>query len=132
MNRLHVLALIPVLFALAPCVALSETSPDAKSDTGLEGVITISPTHGGPITPDEPVSKPLPKTVFVVQREDRSIAAEFETDEQGRFRISVPPGHYDVLAKDQKHKFGGHGPFPVDVVSGKMTAVQWDCDSGMR
>ena len=133
MNRLYALPMLPVFFALLSCVASAEPSPtpSLKSETGLEGVITTSPIHGGPIKQGEPESKPLPHMAFVVKQDDRTVA-EFETDEQGRFRIPLAPGHYNVAAKDQRHKFGNYGPFPVEVTAGKMTQAHWDCDSGLR
>ena len=133
MNRFYALPLIPLFLALFSCVVSAETSPtpSPKSETGLEGVITISPTHGGPIRQGEPESKPLPRTAFIVKQGDR-IVATFETDEAGRFRIPLAPGNYNVLAADQKQKFGNYGPFPVEVTAGKMTQARWDCDSGLR
>jgi len=58
--------------------------------------------------------------------------ASFTTDGQGHFRASVPPGHYKVSMKGRKSTIGRFGPFEVDVVAGKMTSVQWQCDSGIR
>jgi len=34
--------------------------------------------------------------------------------------------------KDWKSRVGSYGPFEADVTSGKITKVQWDCDTGMR
>ncbi len=107
----------------------AEASP--KPETGLEGVVTISPTHGGPIREGEDASRPLPETAFVVRRGDAEVA-KFTTDAQGRFRVPLPPGEYLVQAGDMKHKFGGWGPFPVRVEAGQMTKKNFDCDSGMR
>ena|SRR6266436_3195593 len=101
------------------------------AETGLEGVITISPTQPGPIRADSPGSKPLANAAFVVANE-KSEVASFTTDDQGHFRISVPPGHYKVSIKGTKRGIGRYGPFEVDVVSGKMTRVQWECDTGIR
>jgi len=133
MNRLYVVLMIPVCVALLSCVVFAEppSSPSPKSETGLEGVITTSPTHGGPIKEGEPESKPLPNMAFVVKEGDRTVAT-FETDEQGHFRVALPAGHYNVVAADERHKFGNYGPFPVEVVAGKMTQANWDCDSGLR
>ena len=127
----HLLPLLPVFFVLFVCVASAETSPTPKAKTGIEGVITISPTHGGPSRRGEPESKPLPGVAFVVRQETREVTS-FATDAEGRFSLSLPPGKYEVLARDQKYKFGGWGPFPVEVLADKMTTVRWDCDSGMR
>ena len=133
MSRFVVLPMIPVFLAMLSCVVFADYSSTAssKSETGLEGVITISPTHGGPIRQGEPESKPLPHVAFVVKEGDR-IVAKFETDEQGRFRVPLPPGNYNVAARDQRQKFNKYGPFPVEVIAGKMTQAHWDCDSGLR
>jgi hypothetical protein len=58
--------------------------------------------------------------------------ASFTTDDKGHFRVSLPPGHYKVSLSARKSSIGRFGPFEVDVVSGKMTNVQWECDSGIR
>src|SRR5207245_1575807 len=50
----------------------------------------------------------------------------------GHFRTPLPPGHYKVSMKGRKSSIGHYGPFEVDVVPGKMTKVQWECDSGIR
>jgi Prealbumin-like fold domain len=101
------------------------------TETGIEGVITISPTQPGPIRADTPGSKPLANTAFVVENQKGQVAS-FTTDDQGHFRISLSPGHYKVSSKGKKVGIGHFGPFEVDVVPGKMANVQWECDSGIR
>jgi Carboxypeptidase regulatory-like domain len=101
------------------------------SESGIEGVIMISPARPGPIRADEPSSVPLPNTTFAVENHNGEVAS-FTTDDQGRFRVSLPPGHYKVSLKGRKSTIGRFGPFEVDVASGKMTNVQWECDSGIR
>jgi hypothetical protein len=133
MHRRSVLAVTCLLISFIAHLALAESSPSpsAQAETGLEGLITISPTHGGPIRRGEPSSAPLPRTAFVVRQGD-NIVANFETDAEGRFKIPLPAGAYTVAAKDQRHKFGGYGPWPVEVAAGEMKKVTWDCDSGLR
>jgi Carboxypeptidase regulatory-like domain len=104
----------------------------AQPQSGIEGLITVSPWHPGPVRADEPASKPLANASFVVQNEKNEVAKEFTTDAQGRFRVPLAPGHYKVLLKGKKSGVGKFGPFDVEVVTGKMTPVQWQCDSGMR
>ena len=101
------------------------------AETGIEGTITISPTQGGPVRDDSPDSKPLAKATFAVETEKGEVAS-FTTDDQGHFRTSVPPGHYKVSLKGRKSSIGHFGPFEADVAAGKMTNVQWQCDSGIR
>ncbi len=112
------------LLVMAACVS-------AGGETGIEGVITISPSQPGPIRADAPGSKPLANTAFVVENENGAVAS-FTTDEQGHFRAPLAPGHYKVSIKGRKSSIGHFGPFEVDVVPGKMTQVQWECDSGIR
>jgi hypothetical protein len=104
----------------------------AEAQSGIEGVITLSPWHPGPIRADEPSSKPLANATFVVQTEADAVASEFTTDIEGRFRVSLPPGHYKISLKDKKSGIGKYGPFEVNVSAGKMTPVQWNFDTGMR
>jgi len=92
----------------------------------------FGPTQGGPITADTPSSKPLANATFVVENEKGADVASFTTDDQGRFRVPLAPGHYIVSKEGKKSGIGHYGPFDVDVVAGKMTKVQWECDTGIR
>jgi len=111
--------------------AFSPSQLHGGPESGIEGVIMISPARPGPIRADEPASVPLASATFVVENNNGEVAS-FTTDEQGRFRASLPPGHYKVSLKARKSTIGHFGPFEVDVASGKMTKVQWECDSGIR
>jgi hypothetical protein len=121
--------IILMLLVLAACVSPGQIP--SGTETGIEGVITISPTQPGPIRADDPGSKPLANVTFAVENETGEVAS-FTTDDQGHFRTSVPPGHYKVSIKGTKRGIGRYGPFEVDVVPGKMAKVQWECDSGIR
>ena len=100
-------------------------------ESGIEGVISVSPARPGPARVDALGSVPLANATFVVENNDGEVAS-FTTDDQGRLRASLPPGHYKVSLKGRKSSIGRFGPFEVDVESGKMTKVQWECDSGIR
>jgi hypothetical protein len=106
-------------------------SPEPGYYTGIEGTITMSPVMGGPARQGIPDSRPLPNVAFEVKRGER-VVADFQTDDEGHFRQVLAPGHYTVTRKDLKSTIGFYGPFEVDVVSGKMTAVEWKCDTGIR
>jgi len=120
--------LLLVIFML-PLFLASAQNPSATAGTGIEGVITISPAHPGPTKENEPNSAPVANVAFAVES-DKGVATSFTTDEQGRFRVSLAPGHYTVRVKEGRIR--RCGPFSVDVGSGKMTTVEWRCDSGMR
>ena len=132
MRRPHVFVVSAVLLALISSVGLGETSPSLSppAESGIEGIITVSPVRGGPIREGDPASAPLPETPFVVRQGDRAVAS-FETDAQGRFKVALPPGSYTVAAS-QPRKIGRYGPWPIEVIPGQMTQVTWNCDSGMR
>ena len=112
-------------------VAETQSTPKSEPETGLEGQILIGPIHGGPTKQGVPDSGPLANTEFVVEKEN-GVVATFTTDEQGRFRISLPPGHYAVSKKGPRVSIGSYGPFEVDVAAGQVKRVEWNCDTGMR
>jgi hypothetical protein len=113
------------------CTGFLPGQTQSGSETGIEGVITISPVQAGPVRADAPSSKPLANAGFAVKNQKGEVAS-FITDDQGRFRTALAPGHYKVSRKGRTSGIGKYGPFEVDVVAGQMTKVQWECDSGMR
>jgi hypothetical protein len=127
------LRIIRALFLLFSCFssAAAQPTPTPEPGTGLEGVITVSPIRGGPSRADIPDSGPLANVAFVVENEKGAVTS-FTTDDQGQFRISLAPGHYTVSKEGKKRGIGKFGPFGVDVIAGKMTRVQWNCDTGIR
>ena len=133
MKKQHPRAMMFLFLSLFSCASLAETAPAVKIDSGsgIEGVISVSPIHGGPSRVGVPDSKPLANVTFVVANESGTVAS-FTTDDQGRFRVSLPPGHYTVSMKEKRSAIGRYGPFEVDVADDKVTKVQWNCDTGMR
>jgi Carboxypeptidase regulatory-like domain len=127
--RIQAFSIILGLVFMDVCACTGQTP--AGGESGIEGIITISPARPGPIRADEAGSVPLANATFAVENNSGEVAS-FTTDDQGRFRASLPPGHYKVSLKGRKTSIGRFGPFEVDVTSGKMTNVQWKCDSGIR
>jgi hypothetical protein len=111
---------------------VSSGESDASRGTGIEGVVTVSPIRPGPIKKgsERPNVAPLPSAVFSVTNEKGTVTS-FTTDGEGRFRLSLSPGHYVVSLAENRFP-RPCGPFEIDVESGKMTKVEWRCDSGMR
>jgi hypothetical protein len=127
--RLRTLATILAFVVISGVFLLGQTPSGAE--TGIEGVITVSPAQPGPTRADAPGSIPLANTAFMVENQNGEVAS-FTTDDQGHFRIPLVPGHHKVSIKGRKSSIGHFGPFEVDVAPGKMTKVQWECDSGIR
>src|ERR1700746_2149936 len=90
---------------LIMCVVFSPGQTPPGAETGVEGVITISPTQAGPVRADSPGSKPLGNATFAVEN-DKGEVASFTTDDKGHFRTLVPPGHYKVSMKGRKTSIG--------------------------
>ena len=116
---------------LSCCLLLSATLSGSEPQAGIEGVITVGPVHGGPARIGVPDSRPLARATFTAQKQNGT-ATSFTTDDQGRFRVSLEPGHYTVSLEGKKGPIGRYGPFEVDVVDGQMSKVEWRCDTGMR
>ena len=132
MNKHLLLSILSLLLALLACpVVAGASTPTPFPETGLEGSISFSPVQGGPTRQGVSDSRPLARTAFVVRQGDRTVTS-FETDEQGRFRISLGAGHYSIAKKDWGGGLGHFGPFEVDVTQGQMKSVQWTCDTGIR
>ncbi|HEU0274376.1 MAG TPA: carboxypeptidase-like regulatory domain-containing protein [Candidatus Udaeobacter sp.] len=121
---------IAIVGLLMCCDCLIGQTPSG-SETGIEGLIMVSPAQPGPVRADAPDSTPLANAAFVVENQKGEVTS-FNTDDQGHFRKLLAPGHYKVSLKGKRGGIGHFGPFEVDVVAGKMTNVQWNCDSGLR
>jgi hypothetical protein len=98
--------------------------------TGIEGAVTISPSRPGPTRAEESSALPLKNASFAVENENGDVA-RFATNELGKFRVSLKPGHYKISVEGE-NRIRRCGPFEVDVAANEMKAVQWNCDSGMR
>jgi hypothetical protein len=132
MRKPSLLPLLAIFLAFShSVVAETQPSPKAAPETALEGVILVGPIHGGPTKQGVPDSRPLANTEFLVMNENSPVTS-FKTDDEGRFRISLPSGHYTISRKDWKASIGSYGPFEVDVAAGQIKRVQWNCDTGMR
>lgn len=105
---------------------------DSARGSGIEGVVLVSPIWPGPIKKgsEKPNVAPVASAVFSVANEKGTVKS-FTTDAEGRFRLSLSPGHYVVSLAE--YRFARPcGPFEIEVESGKMTKVEWRCDSGMQ
>jgi hypothetical protein len=65
----------------ALCISCSQAT-----GTGIEGTITISPSHPGPTLVSEPNAAPLKGVVFAVENESGHVTS-FETDELDSFEF---------------------------------------------
>ncbi len=133
MHKQPLLEFFLVALTLVCCVARvdAQPAPSPEAGSGLEGSITLHGVSGGPVKQGVPDFRPLAKMTFEVKKGEATVAT-FTTDDQGGFRISLPPGHYTITKKDWKSRVGFFGPFEVDVKAGEIAKVQWRCDTGMQ
>lgn len=127
--RSHCVAAL-LFLAILPFMAVAAPPAPSPIPSGIEGVILISPSRPGPARINQPNSAPASNVTFVVMKADAKVTS-LTTDPEGRFRVSLPPGHYIVLRDDPGARIG-HWRFEVDVKPGEMTSVRWTADSGMR
>jgi len=115
------------LFGLLLTACLQTPQP---SDSGIEGTVTI-----GPMCPvmqeDVPCpDQPYQATLTVLTTSGKKVT-QFQTDENGRFRVDLAPGDY-VLHPESPNglPFAGDIPFTVD--EHKFTQLEISYDSGIR
>ena len=119
------------LLFLIVCASVAR-SESKTGNTGITGVIMVTPIRPGPAKKGSefPNAAPLPNATFRVTSND-GVVTTFTTDTAGHFRVSLKPGHYSVVLAENRFP-KPCGPFEVNVEAGKMTNVEWRCDSGMR
>src|SRR5215208_7175723 len=86
-----------LMFAVVCVCIIARGQSNSDSATGIKGVITVSPIRPGPVTKGSefPTAAPLPNATFHVSS-DEKVVTKFTTDTNGRFQISLKPGHYVV------------------------------------
>jgi len=121
--------ILPLIVALT-VVFTPFAFAQAPSASGLEGTLTIRPSHPGPEREGEPAAGLANTSLVAVNK--AGVTTRFATDEKGRFHLLLEPGHYTITLQNPKPGPGRFGPWEVDVLPGQITKVDWQCDSGMR
>ena len=102
----------------------------------LAGLVSI-----GPICPveQEGVSCPVPPELYagvhVVVREDGDgdLAARVGLDGEGRYRVDLPAGRYQVTLDHELGIDRGHSPtYTVEIRRGQTTEIDFEIDTGIR
>jgi hypothetical protein len=126
---LRVVAVSLLFLVVCASAARSESK---TGNTGITGVIMVTPIRPGLVRKGSefPTAAPLPNATFRTTS-DEGVVTTFTTDTAGHFRVSLRPGHYSVVLAENRFP-KPCGPFEVNVELGKMTNVEWRCDSGMR
>ena len=122
------LVVIAVLFIVSACASTIEAPPN----TGIEGQALL-----GPMCPVMREDQPCPdvgyqSTITVLTETGRTVT-QFQTDEEGLFRIALPPGSYILHPESPQDKplpYAGEIPFTVS--EGAYTQLTVSFDSGIR
>jgi hypothetical protein len=116
-------------------VLLVAVAADA-SGTGISGRVTSSPTCPVETMPPQPGCAPrgFKARVRVTRASDGKVVSRVTTGSDGRFRITLRPGRYRVLARPAS---GAKLPSCPNAKAARVsrsgyTRVAIDCDSGIR
>lgn len=123
--------LVPVLLALPGCVLPG----DAAGTSGIHGQVLIGPTCPVERNPPDPncEDQPYKGALAVVTADDDKVVKEFESEENGTFRVPVPPGDYRIRQADSSKMYPTCSTNETIAVSpGHYTWTFVHCDSGIR
>ena len=115
-----------MILVLATCSIYNPT----PRGSGIEGQVLIGPmcpvVQQGQACPDQP----YPATLTVNSSNGIQIT-QFQTDEQGRFKVPLAPGEY-ILHPESPNglPFAGDQPFIIE--TGRYTQLTVHYDSGIR
>ena len=121
------------------CPAATTTPPTGGGgggilpyNSGIQGVVMAGPTCPVERDPPDPAcaDRPLATNIIISRKGSTQVFATVQSNAQGMFQISLPPGEYVVS--------GGGQVFPrcsdAEVIVGQTgyTAVNMSCDTGIR
>ena len=115
-----------LILVLATCSIYSPT----PRGSGIEGQAFLGPMCPAPQQGQECPDQPYQATLTVKSLDGLQIA-QFQTDAQGRFRVSLVPGEY-ILHPESPNglPFAGDQSFIVE--TGRYTQITIHYDSGIR
>jgi len=129
MNNSSALLFFALLLAACSSAPQPAGTNNLSSDSGIEGTAAM-----GPVCPVVQENVPCPDqpfqgtfTVFAAGGK----VTEFQTDEQGRFRISLAAGDY-VLRLESPKPMRAAKDIPFKVEENKYTLLDITLDSGIR
>jgi hypothetical protein len=121
------LLLIPIL--LSACSALSIPTP---TDSGVSGQALMGPMCPVMFEGQDCPDRPFQATLTVLDRSGKQLV-QFQTDEDGAFRVPLAPGEYILQPETPEgmpYPFGDRQDFSV--LPGQFTSIIVSYDSGIR
>jgi hypothetical protein len=129
MKTMHICLLLAVFFCTMACSSRPKTE---ELSSGITGQVLL-----GPMTPVVRSDKIVPDRPFQAKiqilDEKREFITEFETDEEGKFKVPLPPGTYIISPVAPRPNMP---PYPeektVTVEEGTFLETKVLFDTGIR
>jgi hypothetical protein len=100
-------------------------------ESGIQGTAMIGPACPGPVQVDNPCPDQPYQGVLILLDAAGNIAAEIQTNQDGSFQVTLPPGNYRITTAPGKMLPAAPAE-EIRVDPGQYTIVQISFDSGMR
>ncbi len=84
-----------ILSAMFLVGCLLATTPAITDETGIKGKVLRGPTVPGPSIAGESDEAPFHASFHVL--DSKKAVARFESDENGNFKVLLPPGEYTIV-----------------------------------
>jgi hypothetical protein len=122
--------------AVVPAFMWSHTSGGKSAqhsdESGIEGIVLLGPACPGPERPDRPCPEvPYNGSLVIKRVSDQQNVAQTDTGENGRFRVSLPPGKYFIVNAPGPAYPRIHSP-EIIVRRNRFSTVNIHADTGMR
>ncbi|HUQ64405.1 MAG TPA: hypothetical protein VM121_11680 [Acidimicrobiales bacterium] len=127
-------AIVLVAGSAGPAFADTRQQVRFRPPSGVEGRVIFSPACGTEPAPPEPPCSAQPGEADIRLLLHGRVVAATRAGSDGRFRILVRPGRYDVVADGGGPPIVGcsANPARVAVLPQRVSWVDVACDSGMR
>ncbi len=123
------LLLLATIFSVGP---LHAETPVSDAETGIRGKVVMGPTRPGPAVQGQEYEAPFSASFHVLDVDDKAVA-RFESDENGRFTVLLPPGKYTIVPDASiPNPLIRRQRKTVTVPEDGFTDVALKFDSGMR
>jgi hypothetical protein len=119
-----------LVLVLAACGADTPDPTDAPAG-GVRGTVTEGPQCPVVVAGSPCPDRPWHGTVRISATQG-DVVREVETDDRGRFEISLGAGSYEVLAVTDPERMSTGAPQAVTVVEGDWAEVSLLVDTGIR
>lgn len=120
------------LCAISPANVANHKSGQHSGKTGIEGTVLLGPGCPGPVRLDRPCPDQMYKGAMVIKRvSDGKTVAQTETDNNGRFRVTLPPGRY-FISNVPGPAYPRIHSSEIVVHRNRFTKVELHADTGMR